>query len=48
MLIVTAHDDMAALAGTPGYEHVLVSTGSLNRLTRDAIAEQATSLPTPF
>ena len=48
MLIVAAHDKMAALAGSVGYEHVLVSTGSLNRLTHDAIAEQASSLSEPF
>ena len=44
MLIVAAHDRLAEQAGSQGYEHVLVSIGSLNRLTHDAIAKEASNL----
>ena len=48
MLIVAAHDRLAEQAGSQGYEHVLVSIGSLNRLTHDAIATEAGNLPAPL
>ncbi len=48
MLIVAAHDRLAEQAGSEGCEHVLVSTGSLNRLTHDEIAIEASNLQAPL
>lgn len=48
MLIVAAHDRLSEHAGSQGCEHVLVSTGSLNRLTRETIAKEARNLQAPL